>query len=374
MQKRGAKQLSPNFFAMKELPFALGAPRQESRTQRRTRLIQEAKWKRKQERRSTKAEACPKRPGWRILPSHMCKGYEFWMDTLKGDTYITKRAQLLDDISRFQDPPTCPWSFPVLHTNLRNDILKKGEDVLVLLRINQMLRWTFKRFLTLIRIRRMSSVNDKDPITMESIEEPIEIPFFSQRKLYSFEAETIAKYVHKQLVANEGTIPTPTQPRNPLTNQEFTLVQIMAILDRCKNLGHTSWALEGFVACRYDLESFLLFHRKPLRIHALRTTMAKVLDWDAIDTLYDFIRTQFDIHDAVFPRGLFKWAVRHATDHTQMQSWRRLCIKWYEVYILIDDVSTRSSMLAAIQEKTLPLCSSYRQLQTLRLVDGGRSS
>lgn len=372
-QKQEAKQVGSEEETMNGQPFALGKPPHETRSERERRLAFETKWNRKQERRNRVVEVVPKRPAWRILPSSVCRGFEFWIDTLKGDTFLTKRASLLDQIAHLQDPPQCPWKFPVGKPRLCEDIQGKGGQVLILLRMNQDLRWKLKRFFTLCRIRAMTLVNDKDPITMEPIEQPISIPFFHQKKIYHFEAVALAKYIHKQLVANEGTIPIPCPPKNPLTNQDFSLVQTIAILAQCRALGHTSWALESFVACRYDLDSFLIFHRKPLRIHALRTTMAKVEDWDAIDTLYDFIKTQFDVHNAAFPRTLYKWAVRHATDHSQIERWRKLCLKWYEVYILIDDPLTRIDMLATIQEKTLDLCSKVRELQTYRLLDGGRS-
>lgn len=374
MQKQEAKQIFLKNSPMEGQPFALGAPRIETRTQRKERLKWEEKWKRKQERRCRGVEVVPKRPGWRILPSHLCKGYELWIDTLKGDTFLTKRSHLLNQITHIQGPPACPWKFPMGKSRLCDEIQEKAGKVLILLRMNQDLRWKLKRFFTLCRIRRMSQVNDKDPITMESIEQEVCIPFFDQKKIYSFEAESLAKYIHKQLVANDGTIPMPQYPKNPLTNQEFSLVQIISILSQTKNLGHTSWALESFAACRYDLESFLLFHRKSLRVHALRMTMAKPSDWDAIDTLYDFIQTQFDAHNVAFPRTLYKWAVRHATNHSQIERWRKLCLRWYEVYILIDDPLTRIDMLATIQEKTLDLCSKMRELQSYRLLDGSRSS
>ena len=141
----------------------------------------------------------------------------------------------------------------------------------------------------------------------------------------------------------------------------------MSLLRQCKKAGHSSWSLEAFKACRYDMTSFIAVHSKPLRLHALHTTMASIKDWDCMDTLYDFIKSQHTDHNALFSGAIYKWAMNHAPNETRLLHWRKLCIKWYEVDILMDDDITKGVFFHELQHRTLSLCTSPKDLIDLRL-------
>lgn len=358
-------------YTMERYSFSPGVPRQETKQQKKERIRKQKEEKRKEklrkERRLRGFCPPPQRPSWLLLPNHVTKGFEFWILTLKGDTFVQKKQSLLDQIKEAKKPIECPYAFDPVFTEAQKKVfLEKADSVMNLLYENQKIRWTFKVFFTKVRALHFQKLNEVDPITMDSIVEPIQFPSFSHRKIYSFEAKPFAKHIHNSLIHNDGHIPDALTPKNPLTNEVFSLPQLMSLISQARAYGHTSWAIEGFIASRYDLTTFMIIHSKSLRLHALRNTMANVNDWDSIDTLYDFIKSQHASHDAVFPMGIYKWAVNHAWYEPRIENWRKLCLKWYEVDILIDDVDTRLNFLEAIKKKTLLLCSKPEELSSLR--------
>ena len=348
--------------------FAIGRRVQESKYQREKRL--------RKQRKPTgeKASVRYAKPSWFLLPHHLANGFEFWIAMLKGDTFLTKRKSLLDDIEKAKTP-TSP-----IQDKFRDEYLVKAQHVMSFLYQNQKLRWIFKKFFTKLRLQRFPSLNDVDPITLERITQPIQFPSFAQRKTYSFEANPFVKHLHNKLTHNDGHIPDPLFPKNPFTNEAFSLSQLMSLIDQARKYSHTSWAIESFVSCRYDLTSFSTIHSKPLRLNALRATMANVSSWDSIDTLYDFIKIQHAFHNALFHMNLYKWAVNHAAKEKRIESWRKLCVKWYEVDILIDDADTKRDLFHVIEAKTFLMCSKPDELTSLRqakyrvTTDGSRSS
>lgn len=305
------------------------------------------------------------RPTWRILPVSACKGLHVWMDLLPGSSGAQKQAKLFGQIASLKAKSPSSFSFPP--STLKAECLNRAVELLDLLFLNQSLRWTLKRFLTRIRIRSMRNANETDPITLERIVQPVVLLSFPQQTRYRFEAHTFAKQLHKRLLTNDGHLPTPLLPRNPFTNEALTLPQLMGLFAQCKAYGQTTWAMEAFARCQFSIDSFLLLHGKSLRLHAVRATLARIEGWDAIDTLYDFLKTQHAYHKRVFCSSLYKWCLSHCAEHPTLQAWRGLCLQYYETDILIDDDLTRESALLKISLLTKPLCSAATELQEIRV-------
>lgn len=342
--------------------FALGRPRKESKRQKQERLRKESIWKRREERRTQTKVFLKKQPLWRLLPTHACAGFAFWMDTLHGTTFFEKKHSLLQQIIKLSEPVDCPFKFPSSDCNFQLDFLEKTKEVESLLYKNQELRWRFKIFLNKIRIQKMKKANEDDPFTLECCKQPIQVVSYTTKVIYTFEAESFMKHVTKRLLNNDGHIAQPLFPQNPLTNETFTLAQIIGLLRQLRVYGHTSWPMESFSSCGYNLERFISIHTKPLRLHALHATMKKYDDWEQIDTLLDFIKSQHRTHERVCEQVVYRWAILHLSEHDIIQAWRKLCIKWYEVDILLDDESVRDREYTKLEALTLALCNSPSDL------------
>jgi hypothetical protein len=381
------KQFLLYFHTMQQAVFSFGCTRHETKSQKKERLRKERERHFKEERRRKRNEnpsvPIPKRPSWCILPPHRLEGFDFWIHTLKGETFLQKRTFLLDTIEKMKiPPPSLPGFDSKSGDAMRKEYLFKAQKVMSYLHENQALRWKFKGFFTNWRTRRCSPVNDTDPITLEPIIQPVNIYEFSQRKLYRFESKSIAKHIHQQLTRNDGQIPTPVHPRNPLTNQPFRIEQLMGLLKQCKTFGYSSWVLEAFISARYDMTSFVAIHSKPLRLHALKTSMGDEGSWDFIDTMTDFIKSQHALHGKLYTKGAYEWAITHALREKRMESWKKLCLKWYETDIIIDDAVAKDMFLGVIEAKTKLLCEPPLELLELKTRrksmrgegNGGRSS
>jgi len=303
-------------------------------------------------------------PSWRILPSSVCKGLHIWMDLLPGSSGAQKQAKLFHQIATLKAKPSCSYTFPP--STVQTDCLNRAVELLDLLFLNQSVRWAMKRFVTQIRMRSMRKANETDPITLEPIRQPVLLVSFPQKTQYTFEAHSFAKQVHKTLLTNDGHLPTPLLPRNPFTNEALTLPQLMGLFAQCKAYGQTSWAMEAFVRCQFSIDSFLLLHGKSLRLHAVRATLSRIEGWDAIDTLYDFLKTQHAYHKKVFCASLYKWCLTHCPEHEKLQTWRSLCLRYYETDILIDDEGERERAFARVSSLTKPLCTAALELLDLR--------
>ncbi len=366
--------LKPNsrFLSKMELPhFALGSLPKETKRQKRERLQKQREQKRKDALRKQRLKVVfdpvSKKSHWFLLPSHRVEGLDFWIHTLKGNSFLEKRSSLLQSIEMMKTPEKPVLGFdPAFGEKMRKEYLVKAQKVMSYLHENQMLRWKFKPFFTNWRIQRFRKINDTDPITLEPFKQPVFVYEFSQQKTYRFEAESIAKHIHKQLAKNDGQIPTPQPPRNPLTNTFFRIEQVISILKQCKAFGFSSWILEAFVSSRYDITSFLAIYTKPLRLNALKTSMADEGSWDFIDTMSDFIQSQHTLHGKSYSKVTYEWAITHASEEDRMKRWKKLCLKWYETDIVVDDPDAKEVFLGVIESKTKSLCDPPVELVALR--------
>jgi hypothetical protein len=309
----------------------------------------------------------PHRPSWLLLPNHVTKGFEFWIATMRGDSFLSKQATLLETIRKYEQPYTSEWGFDTRYgESFRKDYLEKANIVQSLLLQNQRIRWIFKNLFTRLRLRKFQPLNEVDPITLEAFQQPVQFPSYAHRKLFVYEAKPLIKLIHQKLVNHDGQLIFPQFPKNPFTNQDFTLAQLIGLLVQCRKYGHTSWAIEAFVESNYDLGNFALIHNKALRLHATRSTFLDLQSWDAIDTLYDFIKSQHDYHRKYFKTNPYKWGLAHEPQHVWIVDWRNLCLKWYETDILIDDYDAKDIVWDAIRLKTKALCEDPVDLIALR--------
>ncbi len=336
---------------MESQRFALGRVKKETKKEKRKRIRE----KRKQTiQRSYKPLA--RKQIWRILPNEFCEGLGFWIDTLKGETYIQKLESLRSQMNHVDQISVSPFRFPPSKVNWRQDYKEKVKRIFILLQMNQELRWRLKYLITRMRCSLLKKTNETDPFTFEPFHQPITFPSYQTKVIYTFEAESFAKYVHKQLLHNDGHIPFPIFPRNPLTNEEFTVPQLLGLFRQCRAYGQTFWTVDAFQKMSCSQSQFFLLYNKPLRIQALYSVIKNVDTWDCIDTLFDFIKTQHVSHGKPCLVNIYKVGLRHFPYHTKLVQWRKLCMKWYEVDILFEDPDRKDIEFEKLELLTLPLC------------------
>lgn len=306
---------------------------------------------------------------WRLIPCTLEE--KFAIDILQGNTYIQKKKSLEDSlefIRKNQDK------------KFKNECLKKKKQCEALLLQNQLLRWLFKRFVNRWRTKRFKKINEVDCITLNPIQKPIFIVNFTNRVIYTFESDSILQHIHKKLLHHDGQMPEPLLPQNPFTNEKFSVFQLIEIYNQANQYGKIPWSYALFSKSQYSIDNFLKYHRKTLRIHALKSILFHQGDWDGIDLLLNFIESQHYHHGAEFNKEIYRWFLYRWADEGKITIWRELCFEFYKEQILADDDGSREGCFFAIAVKTGSLCAPPSDLFAKRAIflglkkDGSRSS
>lgn len=276
---------------------------------------------------------------WRILPDSACFTGKaiFCADTLVGTSFIIKMRSL--------------------HTMRKSDV-NGIEEVCIeagkILLLNQKVLYAFKRLLNAWRYKNLRTMNEDDPITLSLPKNPVYI--FTPKFKFVYEAESIALDIHKRLLNHDGQIPEPLYPRNLLTNEIMTLPQMMSVSKQCKNFGYSYWTIEAFRKSSYCIDDFTRSQRNPLRYNAIIKIISNPLDPDGIETITDFIHTQFDYHNIPYPTSTYVWAIRSIPNDSVILQWKSLCKKWYSC-LIFDNITPN------IEKTTETLCKDWRLIR-----------
>lgn len=306
---------------------------------------------------------------WRILPAHneKTRGLAFGLDTCPGDTYIQKKIAIEKQIQNILQPFLFVKKYQRKEST-KHQLLAYYYTLRHYLNENQKIRWIFKRFFTKLRIRHLRKVNTTDPITLLPFQQAVYLNNFNSCAQYIFEADSLARHIHKNLLHHDGQIPYSRIPRNPYTNEVLTYLQLLSLITQCQKYGCTSWSIEAFIEHKLSIEQFSKSYYKPLRLHALKDTLKNSKDVDTIDTLYDFIKSQHEEHSKLFIRSIYLWAIEEAFEESRIQSWKKYCIQWYETDILEEDEHTKRRKLSTLSEKTKDLCEYPKELMEKKKV------
>lgn len=310
--------------------------------------------RRQKQRGVLSSEPLQKRQTWFLLPCDL--NVLMTISLLSGDSFFQKRVSL-EGYDSFFPKTSVDSSFlerTLLHKQICRDFLEQ----------NQRVRWILKPFLMKWLVKRCKKVNEIDFITLSPIEYPVVSIHFQMRTSYTFEALSIANDIHKKLLHHDGQIPVPVCPRNPYTNNEFTLSEILDIYRQCKRYGKMSWAFESFIKAGMNIGRFLEYQRKPLRIHAIRSILRDTTDWDGNDLLLNFIECHHDEHESPFKKRLYRWCLLHMPEEPRLKSWRRLCFQYYEKDILAEDNDQRDCLFYSVKAMTGELCAPPYELET----------
>ncbi len=334
-----------------------------TKEQKRKRDLQRKKDKEREHRRNQSRQPFVPRPVWRILPCDF--EMSFFIDTLHGNSFFEKMNSIEDFGSLYQKKSAL---FPDYRPNpeLIQSIQRLKREAKAKLAENQILRWKFKRFLSKWRLRHFKVINETDCITLSPIGNPVRVYHFPTRSLYTFESSSILQDIHKKLLHHCGQIPNPLYPRNPFTNEQFTLAQLLSIHQQCRSFGHSSWIFEAFHKSKLSIPTLLMIQRKALRLHAFKTILYDVSDYEGVALLLNFIESQHEEHNAIFNKALYRWCLVKLPEEPKIQMWRAFCKQYYEEDILAEDDTERDECFIRISRKTGHLCAPPHDLLAKR--------
>lgn len=260
---------------------------------------------------------------------------------------------------------------------------QQWEEIRKLFRKEHLLRNTFRKFLYRWLDRRYKGryLNKEDPSTLCEPEQKVIVHDRNNRGLYIFEAESLLRQSVCQLGNNRWLFAEPQMLRNPLTNVDFHLGQVISIVSQLRSFGKTNWFLEAFVQSKYSLSTFKSHYKIPLRLHALDDIIKHSEDSDLAELVEEFVQDEADYHGIQQQGRLLtiKWALSHRYSDPYVKKWHTLYKKYMYPTLLhgSDYYITSFDKLDTIRRQTYKLLISadIRDLaeERLRWIQSARS-
>lgn len=184
-----------------------------------------------------------------------------------------------------------------IYENIQN---KPGYEIIRFHIIESRLRWCFKRILNAWlykrilskRIQCIDNINLEsitklpiDPITLEEIINPIELIDLNNRKIFYFDAKTLTRYLHSQLLKHgySSSFHTHTHEiKNPYTLIPFTFKDFCGIYTKIKI---KTWAIESFYESGFSIELWKKLNEKMIKIKKLNSDIIDKTETFQIDFL-----------------------------------------------------------------------------------------
>lgn len=215
------------------------------------------------------------------------------------------------------------------------------------------LRWKFRKLLLRWKYNKCRAANDVDPFTLDSIEEPIRIYNIPLKIYYQFEAKSLGEYWRLSLKENDGLIPTPKWPRNPLTNLPIYKHTLQVICKKLFTKGYTDSYLCSLAETRFNMMVWKSIYQIPLRLNAVKNTFQNMQSRDCIDYTYDYIELQHNVHQIHFSKPFYDWIFFKQKNQTVQEKatcitgqWIQHCKEFHEKDILNPEPSELTKELA----------------------------
>jgi hypothetical protein len=226
-----------------------------------------------------------------------------------------------------------------------------SESLSDLARLEYIIRWSillirtrtaFRRLARRIILRRCErhALDGLDPITLDTIIQPVIVYDMERRSRYNFEAQSLMHHITNQLTQHSYGFTSSIAPRNPLTNLMFTEAQLISIHTQLRTHGRIHWTLGAYASVNYNLTTFKIMFETALRTTAIKKhvfrdyegTAEEISDFIAIWGAYHKL-TLSDVDVAFLTHTLT--VIPH---HSYLLCWRRLYLR-----ALLSNITLRPS-------------------------------
>lgn len=210
--------------------------------------------------------------------------------------------------------------------------------------------------------RRIRPSNEEDLVTGEKPKNPIVLVEWNTRRSYSFEANTIRRYMLERILQSSYLFPTYALPRNPYTNVDMTHVQYLSILHELRAKQMTHWALEALASCHYNIDRLRREFGITIHRYIVKNQLTKVNSPEVIELVHEFIEDQHEDHAMKFCSNLYMWGLNNHLASHRIQQWISLCKDYYMARYNFSDVEGIEKELRRIRNRSEVLCSIPRDL------------
>ena len=197
------------------------------------------------------------------------------------------------------------------------------------------LRFIFKRLLIQWRVYKMNKLSNKelDPITLAEPEKEVHIYDWSVKKLFIFDAKSIAILIETKLMYSEYGFPVPMYPKNPCNNLEFSYKQLVSIYNQLKVHGELRWCLVTFKEQNFNKHKWYMYNKSAVTIKAIKNNIILLDSCEARDQFSDFIFSKIDelgyISSAYITQA-YRTAMIKIPTHWYLEKFKSLAMSHYE--------------------------------------------
>ena len=183
-------------------------------------------------------------------------------------------------------------------------------------------KWQVRKCLT-------NCKNIEDPVTLEVPKNPVIIIDFIKRMSFVYDANTLKKTIENRLLLSDYMFPEPRAPVNLLTNEPFTLGQLISVVDQCKKHGYVSWLMDAYKGLNADIQLFSFHNKQKLKVEAIKTFFKR----DPIylrEVVIDYFNLEADNYDLpILQKHRFINAYDTNPDGLIVQKWIGLTREYY---------------------------------------------
>jgi hypothetical protein len=236
---------------------------------------------------------------------------------------------------------------------------------------DQKIRYCFKKLVNAWIYKRYKTryLNTDDPGTLSPPVKQIVLFDPRTRGTYLFEASTLKRAMEAELGYSNWLFPEPKHPKNPLTNLVLTEGQRIMILYELRKLNMTSWILEAYEECCWNLDAFRQNYYVKLKFIGLEDIIRNPTGEELQELLEEFIEDHYMYHEINYSchLSILKWAVRYSIADAYMKDWITCFRDYYKLEILHGkpQILNNPELTDPIYDKTALLFENSAELSRL---------
>ena len=268
----------------------------------------------------------------------------------------TLRSILLD--SRKNLPPRYPLFVPA-GTEV-SFLLRAIKYVMQHIRLVNVFRCLARRWLR----SRFKNGNEEDLLTGEVPKKPVSLRVWSERTIYTFEANTILRDMVGRLLTQEYLFGKYLMPRNPYTNCIMSYNQFLCVMDQLRRQGYSHWALEGLLLTQYNREGFIKKFGATVKKEIILREFKKP-GGDVLDITFNFIEGQYVDNNKEFSKPMYRWALANLKNNIYIRRWIDLCRDHHLIIYTDADGKSYKEEVQRIYNVSASLCDSDKYIREL---------
>lgn len=171
--------------------------------------------------------------------------------------------------------------------------------------------------------------NIEDPVTLEVPKKPVTVIDFKKRISFIYDARTLKRAIENRLLLSDYMFPEPKEPVNMLTNEPFTLGQLISVYKQCVLHGEYSWIIDSYIKLNCKVTLFEVYNKQKLKIEAINTFF-KNSSFVIRDVVLDYFNLEADyieLADAIIYK--FTAAYDSNPERKIIQEWIGITREYY---------------------------------------------